>query len=87
VLSLVSLRLVTAREETALMPTQEEEPRSDRNHWYWLLILPVVVPLLPMLYNAKDPTLWGIPRFYWLQLAFVVLGVVTTVLVYQRTKR
>jgi hypothetical protein len=68
------------------MSTNEKETRSDRSHWYWLLILPVVVPLLPMLYNAEDPKLWGIPRFYWLQLAFVILGVVTTVVVYRQTK-
>jgi hypothetical protein len=82
------------------MSTTEEEPppptessaepaardRSDRNAWYWLLILPILVPLLPMLYNANDPTLWGIPRFYWLQLLFVFLGVGTTVLVYRQTR-
>lgn len=60
--------------------------RSDRNPWYWLLILPVAVPLLPMLYNHTDPTFLGVPRFYWLQLAFVVLGVATTVLVYRQTR-
>jgi hypothetical protein len=67
-------------------PPSEEPARSDRSHWYWLLILPVVVPLLPMLYNAEDPTLGGIPRFYWLQLAFVFLGVLTTVVVYRQTR-
>ena len=60
--------------------------RSDHNAWYWLLILPIVVPLLPMLYNSEDPTLWGIPRFYWLQLLFVFLGVGTTLLVYSQTR-
>jgi hypothetical protein len=60
--------------------------RSDANHWYWLLILPIVVPLLPMLYNGTDPTLLGVPRFYWLQLAFVFLGVGTTILVYRMTR-
>jgi len=29
----------------------------------------------------------GLPRFYWLQLAFIVLGVATTTLVYQLTKK
>ena len=62
------------------------QDRSDRNPWYWLLILPILVPLLPMLYNGNDPTLWGIPRFYWLQLVFVFLGVATTVLVYRQTR-
>ena len=39
------------------------------------------------LFNAKEPTLFGFPRFYWLQLAFILLGVGTTTLVYQMTKK
>ena len=57
------------------------------NPWHWLLVVPVVTPLLVFLYNAEDPYLWGFPRFYWLQLAFIPLGVATTTLVYQLTKR
>jgi hypothetical protein len=61
--------------------------RSDRrSRWQWLLLVPIVVPLLTFLYNAKDPYVLGFPRFYWLQLAFIALGVGTTVLVYQLTK-
>jgi hypothetical protein len=61
--------------------------RSDRSPWNWLLLVPIVVPLIVPLYNATDPTLFGWPRFYWLQLAFVVLGVATTALVYRMTRR
>jgi hypothetical protein len=61
--------------------------RSDRSPWYWLLIVPVVVPLITSLYNVDSPRLWHIPAFYWLQLLFIVLGVSTTALVYQMTKR
>lgn len=49
--------------------------------------MPIVVPLLVPLYNSVDPTIGGWPRFYWLQLLFVVLGVVTTSLVYLMTRR
>ena len=45
--------------------------------------LPLIVPL----YNQVDPTIGGWPRFYWLQLLFVALGVATTVLVYRMTRR
>ena len=55
--------------------------------WHLLLIVPVVVPLLVFLYNGKDPYLFGFPRFYWLQLAFILVGVATTTLVYQMTKK
>jgi hypothetical protein len=63
------------------------EPRTDRSPWNWLLFIPIVVPLLVLLFNAKAPTLFGFPRFYWLQLAFIALGVGTTALVYQATKK
>ena len=61
--------------------------RSDRSPWNWLLLVPIVVPLLVPLYNATDPTIGGWPRFYWLQLLFVVVGVATTSIVYLNTRR
>ncbi|MGY1695382.1 MULTISPECIES: DUF3311 domain-containing protein [unclassified Geodermatophilus] len=61
--------------------------RSDRSPWNWLLLVPIVVPLIVPLYNRVEPTLFGWPLFYWLQLAFVALGVLTTVLVYRATRR
>ena len=68
--------------------TQEVAPhRSDRSPWNWLLVVPIVVPLLVPLYNKVDPTLFGWPLFYWLQLAFVALGVLTTSIVYRMTRR
>ena len=61
--------------------------RADRrSKWHWLLIVPVVVPLVTAFYNGRDPYFLGFPRFYWLQLAFIILGVGTTTLVYQMTK-
>ena len=42
---------------------------------------------VPFLFNADEPRLFGFPRFYWLQLAFILLGVGTTTLVYQMTKQ
>ena len=62
-------------------------PRSDRSPWNWLLIIPIVLPLLTPLYNFHPPRLWGFPTFYWLQLAFILVGVATTSLVYQMTRR
>jgi hypothetical protein len=35
-------------------------PASSR--WHWLLVVPVVVPLLVFLYNGKDRYLLGFPR-------------------------
>jgi uncharacterized membrane protein len=68
-------------------PTGVAPHRSDRSPWNWLLVVPIVVPLLVPLYNKVEPTLFGWPAFYWLQLAFVALGVLTTSIVYRMTRR
>ncbi|MFC7533498.1 DUF3311 domain-containing protein [Actinoplanes sp. GCM10030250] len=66
---------------------EPETPRTDRSPWNWLLLVPIVVPLLTFLYNHDEPRLAGFPVFYWLQLSFILLGVTTTTLVYRMTKR
>ena len=73
---------------TTERPTGPVVPRrSDRSPWNWLLLVPIVVPLIVPLYNQVDPQLGGWPLFYWLQLLFVALGVLTTVIVYRMTRR
>ena len=51
------------------------------NKAYFLLLIPFAATLLPFLYNRPDPQLFGMPFFYWYQLAWVlitaaILGVV-----------
>jgi hypothetical protein len=59
----------------------------DRNHgWYWLFAIPFVFTLLPWIYNKNSPELFGIPFFYWYQMAWVPITVVLTILVYIKTK-
>jgi hypothetical protein len=41
--------------------------------WYLLLLLPFIGTLLPFLYNRASPSLFGLPFFYWYQLAWVVV--------------
>jgi hypothetical protein len=43
----------------------------NRHYWYLLLILPIVGTVFPPLYNHVHPTLFGLPFFYWYQLAWV----------------
>ncbi len=62
-------------------------PRSDRSPWNWLLVIPIVLPLITPLYNFDSPRLWGFPAFYWLQFSFIFVGVATTSIVYQMTRR
>ncbi|MFC7571709.1 DUF3311 domain-containing protein [Klenkia terrae] len=52
-----------------------------------MLLLPIVLPLLVPVFNRAEPELFGWPFFYWVQLAFVVVGVVTTSLVHRAHQR
>jgi uncharacterized membrane protein HdeD (DUF308 family) len=80
--------VATASTSPSTPETQDVAPRrSDRSPWNWLLLVPIVVPLIVPLYNSVDPRLGSWPLFYWLQLAFVALGVATTALVYRMTRR
>ena len=40
---------------------------------YLLLIVPFVATLFPGIYNRAEPTLFGLPFFYWYQLAWVII--------------
>ncbi|MBO4272537.1 DUF3311 domain-containing protein [Microbispora triticiradicis] len=74
-------------ENVLTTPDRSDGRSDDRSPLNWLLPLPIAIPLLPPLFNAVEPRLFGIPLFYWLQLAFIVLGVTTTTLVYRATRR
>ncbi|MDP9396532.1 MAG: DUF3311 domain-containing protein [Actinomycetota bacterium] len=52
----------------------------------WLLLVPLVATLLPSFYNRVEPRLWGIPFFYWYQLAAIAIGVTCTLVVYAATR-
>jgi hypothetical protein len=69
------------------VPDPQRRSAKDRSLFNWLLVIPVVVPLITPLFNAKEPRLLGFPLFYWLQLAFILLGVGTTTLVYRLSRR
>jgi Protein of unknown function (DUF3311) len=66
---------------------QDGQRRSDRSPWNWLLIVPLLVTLYPPLYNRVAPELFGLPFFYWYQLAIISVGVLCTYLVYRSSSR
>ncbi|WP_415647741.1 DUF3311 domain-containing protein [Stackebrandtia soli] len=66
---------------------RDRSTNTDRSWANWLLLLPIVIPLMTFLFNKDEPRVLGFPTFYWLQLAFIVIGVGTTTLVYQITKK
>lgn len=61
--------------------------RSAWSVWYLLFIIEYVMTLWPPFYNRLEPTLFGVPFFYWYQLACVLVGALITVVVYLRTAR
>ena len=67
--------------------SQTPPPRSDKHPLNWLLVLPLLATLVPPLFNRVDPTLFGIPFFYWYQLAAISIGVLTTLVVYRVSRR
>lgn len=78
---------VPGRREPASHAAQSATRSKDRSPWNWLLFVPIVVPLLTPIFNSDSPRLFGFPLFYWLQLVFIALGVTTTTVVYQMTKK
>ena len=48
-----------------------------------LLLVPLLLVVLPPLYNRVEPELFGIPFFYWYQLAVIPVSVLCTVVVYR----
>ena len=56
---------------------------SKERRWFLLLlIIPFLALLWPPLYNTYDPSLFGIPFFYWYQMAWIILTALLTMIVY-----
>jgi Protein of unknown function (DUF3311) len=52
---------------------------------YWprfLLIIPLLLIVWVPFYNRLEPTLGGVPFFYWYQLASILLGALVVLIVY-----
>jgi hypothetical protein len=80
--------LQTASKSPPSAEGQRRRPRAGGlSRWYWLLAVAVVIPLLTPLYNHVQPQLFGLPFFYWSQMAFIGVAACVTVVVYQATKR
>jgi len=64
----------------------KKKRRPDASRWHWLLLIPILLPLLPPLYNRMEPRLLGLPFFYWCQLAFAGVAALTVAIVHVATK-
>jgi hypothetical protein len=61
--------------------------QSDHSPWNWLLLIPIVLPLLVPIYNRWEPKLGGFPFFFWFQISFTLLAAAVTAFVFVKTKR
>lgn len=79
----------------APVPSERPEVRSwrppyasrGRSRWHWLLLVPAALPLFTPFYNRLEPRLFGMPFFYWCQLAFVPLCMIMITLVNLATRK
>ena len=70
------------------MPAENGAPSKRRkwSWWYLLFVVQFLVILWPPFYNKAEPTLLGIPFFYWFQLLWVLVSAVFTAVVYLMTR-
>jgi len=59
------------------MPDDQDKPESRRKFHpvYLLLVVPYVALLWVPFYNRIEPTLFGIPFFYWFQMVWILGGI------------
>lgn len=72
-------------------PTSEDTPpprgwTDVRFRAVNLLLLVPLVTILPFLFNQEEPTVIGVPFFYWFQLAVIPIGVLCTIVVHHTTR-
>jgi Protein of unknown function (DUF3311) len=60
----------------------EARKRGGWSWWYLLFVMQFLVILWPPFYNRAEPTVFGIPFFYWFQMLWVLVSAVTTAVVY-----
>ena len=58
-------------------------PKSKRLYaWNLLLALPALGLLFPGVYARATPELFGVPFFYWYQVAWILLSAIINAVVY-----
>ncbi|HWG69265.1 MAG TPA: DUF3311 domain-containing protein [Steroidobacteraceae bacterium] len=62
-----------------------QKRRDGWSWWYLLFVVQFLIILWPPFYNRVDPTVLGIPFFYWFQLLWVIVSAVLTAVVYVAT--
>ena len=66
-------------------PSPDEREGLRFSPWNLLLLLPFLMLVTPWI-NFAEPRLFGLPFFYWIQFAWVAVGVVTVGIVFVKTR-
>jgi hypothetical protein len=61
---------------------QQRSQGGTNRRWYWLLLIPYVAMLWVPSYNFMEPSLAGIPFFYWYQFVWIAATAVIVWVVY-----
>jgi Protein of unknown function (DUF3311) len=62
------------------------QKKKGNRLWYLLILVPLIGTLFPSFYSSVNPTLWGIPFFYWYQMLWVIISSVLTAIMYAALK-
>jgi hypothetical protein len=72
--------------EGAIAMKDQSKRHRGWSWWYLLFVIQFAVILWPPFYNKVEPTLIGIPFFYWFQLLWVLVSAAITAVVYVATE-
>ena len=68
-------------------PQSPSDPLVRRSRaWRWLFVLPMIALVWVPFYNRAEPALWGVPFFYWYQLAWVFITSALTLFVLRQER-
>lgn len=56
--------------------------RSGDKRWYWLLLIPYVAMLWIPSFNKMEPSVAGVPFFYWYQFVWIAVSALIIAVVY-----
>ena len=65
----------------------DSNPRKLLSRWWgWLLVLPFIALLWVPSYNSIEPTLGGVPFFYWYQFLWLFITSGLIIFLYLRAE-
>jgi hypothetical protein len=69
------------------MERDRQKREAPRRWWRLLFVIPFIAVLWVPSYNRLEPSLAGIPFFYWYQLLWILLGALIVAIIYRADLR